>query len=213
MSLFQDLYGYVPPHLAFPSSTTTSMDVLEDYLKARDSMLDIIKESLHQAQAIMKLYADSSRVEKSFAKGDLVYLKLQPYRQASVSLRKNFKLLAKYYGPSKILQKIGAVAYKLQLPSHSRIHLVFHVSHLKKHIGMKHTPSPILPVVDLHSEFIMLPEKVLKTISVLRGNKLARQALIQWTNSSVEDATWEDFTNIQSNYPRFFLEDKDNFQG
>ncbi|XP_026459596.1 uncharacterized protein LOC113360285 [Papaver somniferum] len=213
MSFFQALYGYLPPHLAFPSTATTSVDVVEAYLKSRDYMLDIIKESLHQSQDRMKLYVDSSRVERIFAEGDLVYLKLQPYRQASVSLRRNFKLSAKYYGPFKVLQRIGAVAYKLQLLSHSRIHLVFHVSQLKQHIGVKYTPSPTLPVVDLHSEIIMLPEQVLKIRTVLRGNKMVHQMLIQWTNSSADDATWEDISNIRSHYPRFAFEDKDNFQG
>ncbi|XP_026439743.1 uncharacterized protein LOC113338565 [Papaver somniferum] len=49
MSPFQALYVYLPPHLAFPSNATTSVDAVEAYLKSRDTMLDIIKESLHQA--------------------------------------------------------------------------------------------------------------------------------------------------------------------
>ena len=51
--------------------------------------------------------------------------------------KKNNKLSPKYYGPYKVLQKIGTMAYKLELPASSRGHLVFHVSFLKKVIGDK----------------------------------------------------------------------------
>ena len=43
--------------------------------------------------------------EKHFGVGDLVYLKLQPYRQSSIEVRSNAKLAAKYYEPFKIIKK------------------------------------------------------------------------------------------------------------
>lgn len=61
----------------------------------------------------------------------MVYLKLQPYTQNSLATRESPKLSAKYYGPYKILDKVGSVAYCLQLPDGALIHLVFHVSQLK----------------------------------------------------------------------------------
>ncbi|XP_026428960.1 uncharacterized protein LOC113324898 [Papaver somniferum] len=213
MSHFQALYGYVPPHMAFPTSSTTSIAVVETYLKEGAQKKDLLKESLHGAQKMMKLHADTTRVERSFNAGDLVYLKLQPYRQASVTVRRNFKLYAKYYGPFPILQKIGPVAYKIELPSHSRIHPVLYVSQLKKHIGTQLIPSLTMPVVGLHGDIIMVPERVLQQRTVLIGSKLIRQVLIQWTNSSPENATWEAITNIRTHYPRFILEDKDPAQG
>ena len=76
----------------------------------------------------MKRQADKHRSERSFAVGDWVFLKVQPYVQSSLARRANQKLSFRFFGPYKILERIGAAAYKLALPSSSSIHHVFHVS-------------------------------------------------------------------------------------
>lgn len=58
-------------------------------------------------------------MEKTYEVGDWVYVKLQPYVQMSVAKRSNQKLAYKYFGPYLILERIGQVAYKLQLPESS----------------------------------------------------------------------------------------------
>jgi hypothetical protein len=87
----------------------------------------------------MKAQADNNRVERSFQVGEQVLLKLHPYAQSSVVKRPFPKLAYKYFGPYVILEKIGSVAYKLQLPDDSMVHLVFHVSQLKA-FTPDHTP-------------------------------------------------------------------------
>lgn len=62
-----------------------------------------------------------------------MFLRQQPYKQMSLNqTKKDNKLYPKYYGTYKVLQKIGTMAYKLELPTSSRVHPVFHVSFLKK---------------------------------------------------------------------------------
>lgn len=105
----------------------------------------------------MKRQADKGRSERVFKVGDLVYLKLQPYVQASVARRSSNKLSFKFFGPFRILVRIGSVAYKLELPETASIHLVFHVSQLKRTAGTQVVASA------LPSDFIefQVPERVL----------------------------------------------------
>ncbi|XP_026428666.1 uncharacterized protein LOC113324570 [Papaver somniferum] len=70
VSPFTTLYGYNPPHLAFHSTSTAYVAAVEEYLKQRAAMLDLLKDSLHKSQERMKLYADKTRVDRSFVVGD-----------------------------------------------------------------------------------------------------------------------------------------------
>lgn len=65
----------------------------------------------------------------------MVYLWLQGYRQQSVHKRGNLKLSPKFYGPYRVVKRIGPVAYQLALPPQAKIHDVFRVSVLKKWVG------------------------------------------------------------------------------
>lgn len=96
----------------------------------------------------MKHYVDKKRKERVFQEGDMVYLKIQPYRHTSLSIHRHLKLHARYYGPFRILKKVGNTAYQLLLPEGCKLHHTFHVSQLKQHIGDQVIPTKHLPLVD-----------------------------------------------------------------
>ncbi|XP_075083029.1 uncharacterized protein LOC142166955 [Nicotiana tabacum] len=125
-------------------------------------MLQNLKENLQVAQTRMKFFVDRNRTDRNLEVGDWVYLKLQPYRQTSIAVRRNLKLSAKYYGTYKVLQKIGSVAYRLELPQGSQIHPVFHVSQHKKKVGPHINPQQQSLVCDGEGRVLVQPVAILQ---------------------------------------------------
>ena len=166
---------------------------MEDHIKHQQEVLQLLKDNLNLAQNRMKQQEDQHRSERSFDVGDWIFLRLQQYKQISLKqANKDSKLSPKYYGPYKVLQKIGTMAYKLQLPASSRVHLVFHVSCLKKVIGENLPVQTILPELDEEGKIILEPEAVTETRTRQLQNRSISEYLIKWKNLPIEDSTWED---------------------
>ena len=181
-------------------------------MRDRDSILRELRHNLSTARNRMKCQADQKRREVTFAVGDYVYLKLQPYRQGSVALRASMKLAPRYFGPYEVLEKVGPVAYKLALPNVSQIHDVFHVSLLRKHIGSLVNPiSVTLPHVTDEDVILPQPEAVIDRRVIHKGKYRPKsEVLIKWKGARVEDATWENEWRFRKSYPDFILADKDS---
>ncbi|XP_010480942.1 PREDICTED: uncharacterized protein LOC104759751 [Camelina sativa] len=113
----------------------------------------------------------------------------------------NEKLAPKYYGPYKVVDRCGLVAYKLALPVSSQIHPVFHVSQLKVLVGPNHT-SIELPTL-LNKVLSKEPEIVLERKMVKIQRRAATMALVKWTNEGEEEATWEYLFDLQRRFPAF----------
>ena len=76
------------------------------------------------------------------------------------------KIVARYYGPFKVIQKVGVVSYKLDLPLGSLIHLVFHASILKAKLGNQMVLRPILPVTNADLVIASEPMMILDRKSI-----------------------------------------------
>jgi hypothetical protein len=202
-SPFQALYGYEPPAREMVLTEATQVVVVEEWMQRRINMDQLIKGLLEGARNRMRQVADKRQSERTFFIGDWVFLKLQPYRQGSVMYRKHYKLNLRYYGPYQILERIGTVAYKLQLPPGSAVHPVFHVSLLRKKVGEVAIVSQTLPIVDDEGRVKVYPVTILERKLMKKGNTAVVAGLIQWSNSFPEDATWEELTELQLQFPDF----------
>ncbi|GKF42592.1 hypothetical protein Tco_0125934 [Tanacetum coccineum] len=87
---------------------------------------------MQAARDRQKSYADLKHKPMDFQVGDKFMLKVSPWKGV-VRFGKRGKLNPRYVGPFKVLEKVGSVAYKLEiLEDLSRVHNTFHVSNLKK---------------------------------------------------------------------------------
>ena len=158
------LYGYHPPSITSYLRENYKVKAVEHHIEHQQQVLQLLKDNIVLEQNRMKQQADQHCSERSFDVGDWVFLRLQPYKQMSLKqAKKDNKLSPKYYGLYKVLQKIGTMAYKLELPVASRVHPVFHVSCLKKIIGNKILVQTIFPEPDEEGKIILEPEVVKET--------------------------------------------------
>lgn len=149
MTPYEVVSGRLPPSLLDYVAGTATIPTVNDLLLQRTSILQALKENLQRAQQRMHDQANTKRRDITFQINDCVYLRLRPYRQTTVAHRQNHKLARRFYGPFRILARIGPVAYHLELPSAACIHDVFHVSKLKCCHG--DPPSHLIP---LPSQFL-----------------------------------------------------------
>ena len=104
---------------------------------ATSEKVSLIRQRLLTAQSRQKSYANVRHRPLELEVGDHVFLKVMPKRGV-VRFGKRGKLSPRFIGPFKILERVGTVAYRLDLPpSMSDVHEVFHVSMLRKY-----TPDP-----------------------------------------------------------------------
>ncbi|XP_059068179.1 uncharacterized protein LOC131858749 [Cryptomeria japonica] len=127
------------------------------------------------------MYVDQRCVERSFEVGDMVYLRLQPYRQSTLKKSGAEKLKLRFYWPFQVIRKVGAVAYELELPSSSKVHNVFHVSHLKKALGHNVIASSQLPPLDEEGQLILIPEEIIDS----RERSLRRRTIKEYLDISL----------------------------
>jgi hypothetical protein len=92
MTSFKAVYGREPPILLNYDTATADPPSLQALLAERDTILQLLKTNLHSAQQVVKKYAEAKRSFAEFKVGDMVLVKLQPYRQHSLSLHQNQKL-------------------------------------------------------------------------------------------------------------------------
>ncbi|GKE25790.1 ty3-gypsy retrotransposon protein [Tanacetum coccineum] len=154
--------------------------------------------------------ANKHRLDKEFQVGEFVYLRLRVYRQTTVAKRDVQKLSRRYFGPFQVLERIGKVAYRLELPPGSRIHPVFHVSLLKPSHGEPHPTTCPLPDKYVDNFPVMEAEAFLDHRTINKQGKPEAQVLVKWKGRDITEATWEPRAEITTDMSD--LEDKVLFE-
>jgi hypothetical protein len=134
---------------------------------------------------------DRHRIEPNFEVGDLVFLRVQPYKQSSLKKSGAKKIKPRFYGPYRIMRRVGEVSYELEIPKGRKIHNLFHMSCLKKLVGQFIRTSEELPPLDEQGQLELVPEEVLQFWERKLRSRVIREFFIRWRGLPVEDATWE----------------------
>ncbi|KAG8481219.1 hypothetical protein CXB51_025969 [Gossypium anomalum] len=102
----------------------------------------IIRDRLREASDRQKSYADLKRKKIEYSMGDMVFLKVSPWKKI-LRFGKKGKLSPRFIRPYRVLKRVGPVAYQLELPPDlDRIHDVFHVSMLRHY---RSDPTHVVP--------------------------------------------------------------------
>ena len=203
MTPFQALYGRLPPTIPSYNEGLSSVHEVDQQLQDQDELLQQLKVNLARSVNRMKQIANQKQKDVSFEVGDLMLLKLHPYRQQIVFQREYQKLACRFYGPYEILEKIGPVAYKLHLPAESRIHPIFHISLLKRYNTNTKNGKHIteIPSFSEDGEVILTPQAVIDHRWIKQGARIVKESLVHWKYLPVEEATWVSTKQLLELFP------------
>ncbi|GJS02251.1 putative reverse transcriptase domain-containing protein [Tanacetum coccineum] len=165
-----------------------------------------IKQRMQAARDRQKSYADLKRKPMEFQVGDKVMLKVSPWKGV-VRFGKRGKLNPRYVGPFKVIERVGEVAYKLELPEElSRVHNTFHVSNLKK----CHADEPLaVPLDGLHLDdklhFVEEPVEIVgREVKRLKRSRIPL-VKVRWNSKRGPEFTWEREDQFKKKYPHLFI--------
>ncbi|GJY60923.1 putative reverse transcriptase domain-containing protein [Tanacetum coccineum] len=164
-----------------------------------------IKQRIQAARDRQKSYADLKRKPMEFQIGDKVMLKVSPWKGV-VRFGKWGKLNPRYVRPFKVIERVGSVAYKLELPEElSRVHNTFHVSNLKK----CYADEPLaVPLDGLHFDdklqFVEEPVEIMdREVKRLRKSRVPI-VKVRWNSRRGPEFTWEREDQFKKKYPHLF---------
>jgi len=153
-------------------------------------------------------YHDKRRKDIEFHVGNHVFLRVNLVTGVGRALKCR-KLMLRFVGPFAIVEKVGAVAYRIALPpSLSNLHDVFHVSQLRKYV---YDESHVIQVDELEVRDILTVETWPVRIEDwevkrLRGKEIVLVKVI-WVGPIGESATWESESRMKVSYPELFSSD------
>ncbi|KAD4180320.1 hypothetical protein E3N88_28911 [Mikania micrantha] len=202
---FEAIYGRKCRSPICWSEVGESQIIGPEFIQETTDKIALIQERIKAARDRQKSYADNRRRPLEFQVGDRVMLKVSPWK-GIFRFGKRGKLSPRFVGPFKILERIGPVAYRLELPRElSNIHDVFHVSNLKKCLTDE---SLIVPLEEIHIDeklqFSEEPVEVMdREMKVLKRSRIPI-VKVRWNSQRGPEYTWEREDQMKAKYSHLF---------
>nr|GEU49260.1 reverse transcriptase domain-containing protein [Tanacetum cinerariifolium] len=164
-----------------------------------------IKDRLKATRDRQKSYNDKRRKPLEFSVGDYVLLEVSPWK-GMVCFGKKGKPAPRFVGPFEIIEKVGPVAYRLDLPKElDSVHDTFYVSNLKKCLADPTQQVPLGEIqVDAKLNFVVYPMEILER--EFKKLKRSRIAIVRVRQNSKRGSefTWEREDYMKLKYPDLF---------
>ncbi|KAK1421783.1 hypothetical protein QVD17_24409 [Tagetes erecta] len=176
-----------------------------EFIQLSTDKIHKIRDNLLAARNRQKYYADKKRKPMEYKVGNLVLLKVSPWKGV-VRFGKKGKLAPRYVGPFKVLERVGKVAYELELPEElSNVHPTFHVSNLKKCLAHENLHIPLDEVqIDESMHFIEKPVEIMdREIKKLKRSRIPI-VKVRWESKRGPEFTWEREDQMKKKYPHLF---------
>ncbi|KAJ9557119.1 hypothetical protein OSB04_011733 [Centaurea solstitialis] len=185
-----------------------------DVVQETTDKIKMVQEKLKMARDRQKSYADNRRKPLEFQVGDKVLLKVSPWK-GLIRFGKKGKLSPRFVGPFEVVERIGPVAYRLDLPIElSSIHDTFHVSNLKKCLSEETVVLPLDEIqIDGQLRASEEPIEILdREIKQLRRSRIPI-VKVRWNSRHGPEFTWEREAFMKSKYPHLFTENPGRPEG
>nr|GFB69898.1 putative reverse transcriptase domain-containing protein [Tanacetum cinerariifolium] len=136
----------------------------------------------------------------------IIQIKQKMQAARVVRFGKRGKLNPRYVGPFRVLEKVGTVAYKLELPQElSRVHNTFHVSNLKKCYSDDPLTVPLDGLrIDDQLHFVEEPIEIMdREVKRLKRSRIPL-VNVRWNSKRGPELTWEREDQFKQKYPHLF---------
>ncbi|GJW00938.1 hypothetical protein Tco_1556189 [Tanacetum coccineum] len=164
-----------------------------------------IRDRMQAARDRQKSYADKRRRPLEFEVGDKVMLKVAPWKGV-MRFGKSGKLNPRYIGPFRIIERIGPVAYRLELPQElSQVHNVFHIFNIKKCLSDDTLVIPLEEIqLDDKLNFVKEPVEIMdREVKQLKRSRIPI-IKVRWNTRRGLEYTWEREDQFREKYPHLF---------
>ncbi|GJS67620.1 putative reverse transcriptase domain-containing protein [Tanacetum coccineum] len=200
---YEALYGRKCRSHVYWSEVGDSQLTSPELIRDTTEKIVQIKNRLLTACSCQKSYADKRLKPLEFEVGDMVLLKVSPWKGA-VRFGKRRKLSPRYIGPFKILARVCPVAYTLELPKELKgIHSTFHVWNLKKCLA-EGDVVVLMEEIQLDDKLHMIEEPVeivlIRELSAIKASWIPMSLKFIWKSKYVQKILWEREDKIKKKY-------------
>jgi hypothetical protein len=197
-SPFQVVYGMQPREvfeLKDSEQNENRSASAEDFAEAMKELHSQVKERLQNS----KRREDQHQRELQFEVGDLILAHLRKERFPRGTYN---KLKMKKIGPCKIIRKFGTNEYEIELPDGIRISPIFNISDLYPYKAGESGENSEWTEFQWAKQIPVAENPQMESILDKRVSKRTRRKeyfkyLVKWKGHPVEDASWENETEIQ----------------